>query len=111
MIDFEDYRVNREYEEQRGYFRMAVDCPLTFGVGSEGYVHKGTVKNLSASGLMFTTDIMLKQGDQIKASLEPENNITPPMIVAATVLRCVKTTKQTSVGGRFEVACHIKILQ
>lgn len=100
-----------QHEEQRGYFRMGVDCPMVFGIGSEGYIHKGIVKNLSASGLLFYTDVNVNLGDQLRVSIEPLNNITPPMILNATVLRQMDTSDDEDAKGQFGFACSIVIIQ
>ncbi len=99
------------HEEQRDYFRMCIDCPMVFGIDTEGYAHKGIVKNLSASGLFFHTDTNLNIGADIRVSIEPLNNITPPMILNATILRQVDTDGDEDAKGKFGFACSIVIVQ
>ena len=99
------------HEEQRGYFRMCIDCPVVFGTEAEGYAHKGIVKNLSASGLLFYTDVSVNIGDKLRASIEPLNDITPPMILSAIVLRQTDVVGEDNTGGRYSIACSATIVQ
>jgi hypothetical protein len=79
-----------DYTEKRDFQRMTLDSSLEFQVFNDSRVYQGTVKNLSANGLMFTSDKSLPLGIQLSIKLTPENSITPPMVAEVKVIRCDK---------------------
>jgi hypothetical protein len=69
---------------------MTLDSSLQYEIYDDKQKYQGVVKNLSATGILFTTGESLPLGIQLQIKLTPENNITPPMSAEVQVTRCDK---------------------
>jgi hypothetical protein len=93
----------QEYDEKRGYPRMAIECPASFEiVGEEG--GGAIVKNLSGGGVLMWVERQLEPGVELTIEVRPISDITPPMCAVVRVLRC---SPVDGVNGSFAVACMI----
>ncbi len=81
---------------------MTLDSALEYHLFNDNKTYPGKVKNLSATGIMFTADQSLPLGIQVQIKLTPENDITPPMEAEVRVTRCDKRT-----DGHYHVAGEI----
>lgn len=80
-----------EYAEKRDFQRMTLDSTLEYQVvNEEDHYHLGSIKNLSATGVLFVTDRSIPLGIKLRIKLSPENEITPPMKAEIKVSRCDK---------------------
>ncbi len=77
-----------DYSEKRNFQRMTLDCSLEYQHADDDQFRCGTVKNLSATGVMFVAAESISVGSQLKIKLTPENTITPPMNADVVVSRC-----------------------
>ena len=92
-----------QYDEKRDFIRMAADHTLQFTeVGSEQRL-SGTCQNLSASGIMFTTDQEIPAGTQLEINITPQYSVVAPFNAVIEVLRSVPG----GVAGKFAVAGKI----
>lgn len=69
---------------------MTLDSALEYQLFNDRQTYHGNVKNLSATGILFTTEKSLPLGIQLQIKLTPENTITPPMEAEVKVTRCDK---------------------
>lgn len=69
---------------------MTLDSSLEYYVYNDEKTYQGKVKNLSATGIMFTASHSIPLGIQLQIKLTPENDITPPMEAGVRVTRCDK---------------------
>ncbi|GAB4349910.1 MAG: hypothetical protein Kow006_12030 [Gammaproteobacteria bacterium] len=81
-------REERTFDEKRDFYRMAVDCELTYVLTVDGRQGKGICRNLSAGGVAFTTSEALEEGTGLKVRIEPVSSITQPLEALAQVVRC-----------------------
>lgn len=91
-----------DYAEKRDFQRMTLDCALEYKIYNDDAVYRGAIKNLSATGLLFTTQKSIPLGLNLQVKLSPENNLTPPMSAEVKVTRCDKYQ-----DGDNHVACEI----
>ena len=77
-----------DYAEKRNFQRMTLDCTLEYQFPNDDEVHCGTVKNLSATGIMFVSKQSIAEGTELLIKLTPENTITPPMSAEIVITRC-----------------------
>jgi len=69
---------------------MTLDSSLEYQLFNDPKNYVGSVKNLSATGILFTTDQTLPLGVQLQIKLTPENSITSPMTAEVRVTRSDK---------------------
>lgn len=77
-----------DYAEKRNFQRMTLDCNLEYWLKGSDDKHCGTVKNLSATGVLFIANQPIAVGSELKIVLTPENSVTPPMHADVVVSRC-----------------------
>ena len=64
---------------------MGVECSMTFQVEGEDETHIGIARNLSASGLLITTDREVSLGTMLYVCVKPEKSIVPPLEASVVV--------------------------
>ena len=96
-------REDRSYDEKRDFYRMAVDCELTFKTTEGDQQGTGICRNLSAGGVAFDTDHSLADGVGIRIRIDPVSQITNPLEALAQVVRCVGRSD----GDGYHVAATI----
>jgi hypothetical protein len=79
-----------DYSEKRDFQRMALDCSLEYTTADDGKTYQGKVQNLSAKGILFQGDKEIALGVQIRITVSPVHDITPPMVADVSVTRCDK---------------------
>ncbi|HEC18387.1 MAG TPA: PilZ domain-containing protein [Gammaproteobacteria bacterium] len=96
-----------DYEEKRDFIRMHAEHALQFReVGSE-QIMQGICCNLSATGIMFTTDQPIPQGAELEVNIKPEYSVVSPFDAVVKVLR----TQANGEASRYLVAGKITSLQ
>lgn len=81
-----------EYSEKRDFQRMTLESTLEYQMENDTNTYKGTVKNLSAKGVLFTTSDEIPLDKNLIIKLKPVNNITPPMSADVKITRCDKVS-------------------
>jgi hypothetical protein len=79
-----------DYAEKRDFQRMTLESTLEYQIHNEDKLHKGEIKNLSATGVLFVTEQPISLGLKLRITLTPDNKITPPMSADVKVARCDK---------------------
>ena len=92
-----------DYEEKRDFIRMNAEHDLQFReVGSEE-TQLGVCRNLSATGILFTTDQEIAQGAELEINITPQYSVVSPFDATIKVLR----TQPNGSASSYEVAGKI----
>ena len=89
--------------DQRDYRRMSIECKMSFRVGGSHTTYEAQARNISSTGILFTTEHRLKEGDSLVINVTPEQAVVEPLNARAEVIRVDRLSE-----GGFEVACKIK---
>ena len=73
--------------DKRDFRRMSVDIDACFRINGNHEYHKGTVADLSATGILLTTETRLASGDELVVKVKPEKAVVPPLYAKVKVLR------------------------
>lgn len=76
-----------DYDEKRDYFRMCLDCPMTFRVQGESETHEGIAKDLSSSGLLIGCDVEVPTGSLLEVTVQPDKSVVAPLEAIVEVVR------------------------
>ena len=93
----------QDFAEKRDFHRMGIECPARFRIEGATEVSQGTVKNLSAAGLLIISPQEVAPGTRLAVHIVPAQAITPPLSATANVVRSTPAGE-----GRFEIACSIE---
>jgi len=77
-----------DYSEKRNFFRMNLECIADYTINGSGNRKSGVVSNLSGDGISIIADQSVTPGTEVRVSIKPENDVTPPLEVVMEVLRC-----------------------
>jgi len=77
-----------DYSEKRNFFRMNLECDAEYTINGSGKQKSGKVSDLSGDGISIIADQSVKPGTEVRVSIRPENDVTPPLEVIMEVLRC-----------------------
>ena len=78
----------KDYTEKRNFFRMNLDCSAEYTINGSGDKKCGVVSDLSGDGISIITDQEVQPGTEVRISIKPENDVTPPLDVVMEVVRC-----------------------
>jgi hypothetical protein len=95
-----------QFEEKRDFIRMAANHEMQFREVDNGQPQQATCVNLSASGIMFTTEQSIATGTQLEVSITPQYSVVSPFRAVIEVVR----SQPNGVAGRFAVAGKITAL-
>ncbi|HGX92052.1 MAG TPA: PilZ domain-containing protein [Candidatus Tenderia sp.] len=76
-----------EHNEKRGFIRVAITSNVDFRRLGGRETNQGQTKDLSASGLCFTTPATVETGEVLEVTVHPGASITPPLEAKLTVTR------------------------
>lgn len=80
--------VTHDYDEKRSFIRMQLETKLSFTVcGDKATQHPGFSHDLSATGLLMSSDFGPAEGAQIDVMIETENARYDPFTAQGTVIR------------------------
>ena len=77
-----------DYSEKRNFFRMNLDCKAEYTINGSGNKQIGVVSDLSGDGISIIASESVNPGTEVRVSIKPENDVTPPLEVVMEVLRC-----------------------
>jgi len=77
-----------DYSEKRNFFRMNLECNAEYTINGSGNQKSGKVSDLSGDGISIIADQSVDPGTEVRVSIQPENNVTPPLDVVMEVIRC-----------------------
>lgn len=93
------------FHEKRDFMRMQMECAMYYGPEKGEPDRAAELLNLSANGLLFTTDEELVPGARLSVAIQPPAAVTPPLKGIATVCRC----EATEGGDRYAIACEMSV--
>jgi len=77
-----------DYDEKRDFARMSINTAITYTIkNSDGQLHSGMSRDLSATGLYMETDFSPAEGDGIEIEMTPSGDRLPPFIAEGNVVR------------------------
>jgi len=88
--------------DKRDFRRMSVEIKAVFKINGKGDFFEGTVTDLSATGILLTTDESLANGDELEIKVKPEKAVVPPLYARAKILRVDQTE-----NGKYQAGCKI----
>ena len=94
----------RDYDEKRDFFRVTVDCSLTYRIEEDGAEEEGLAQNLSGRGMMFIAQQELPVGSMLEVHITPETDVTAPLHATVKVVRADKQKR----GEGYEIGAIIK---
>ena len=77
-----------DYSEKRNFFRMNLECNAEYTINGSGNQKSGKVSNLSGDGISIIADQSVTPGTEVRVSIQPENDVTPPLDLVMEVIRC-----------------------
>ena len=96
-------RDERTYDEKRDFYRMAVDCEVSYQVKGTSQAGRGVCRNLSAGGVLMEVGDPLEPGCGVEIRIEPQSSITGALEALAQVIRC----EPAATGTGYSVAATI----
>jgi hypothetical protein len=67
---------------------MNLDCGAEYTINGSGTRKTGIVSDLSGDGISIIIDQAVEPGTEVRVSIQPENQVTPPLDVTMEVVRC-----------------------
>jgi len=77
-----------DHAEKRNFFRMNLECTAEYIINGSGNKKSGVISDLSGDGISLIADQSVEPGTEVRVSITPENDVTPPLEVIMEVLRC-----------------------
>ncbi len=81
----------RPYDEKRDFIRVPVECDVNLQLTNNGKHFRGLGKNLSANGVLFFTDELLKPGDKLEMHIEASQKLVSVLDASIEVVRVEAT--------------------
>ncbi len=76
-----------DYSEKREYFRMNTNSPITIKPDGSDDIYEGICVNLSANGMLFTTNQRFDPGTIIQINITPAKAVVEPLDAVVEVVR------------------------
>ena len=92
-----------DYDEKRDFIRMAANHALQYSEVGTQQTHQGTCINLSATGILFTTDQPLALGTELAVNITPQYSVVSPFDAVIKVTRA----EVNGADGQFQIAGEI----
>ena len=77
-----------DYSEKRNFFRMNIECSAEYTINGSGNKKLGLVSDLCGDGISIIADELVEPGTEVRVTIQPENEVTPPLDVIMEVIRC-----------------------
>jgi len=95
------------YEEKRDFIRMNTEHALQFREVGSNEIQQGVCRNLSATGIMFTTKQAIPEGTELTVTITPQYSVVTPFDAVVKVLR----TQANSAPSQYTIAGKITSIQ
>jgi hypothetical protein len=79
------------YDEKRDFIRMNTEHALQFRALGASEMQQGTCCNLSATGIMFTTENAIPDGTELEINITPEYSVVSPFDAVVKVIRSISS--------------------
>ncbi|WP_455210986.1 PilZ domain-containing protein [Kaarinaea lacus] len=92
-----------EYSEKREYFRMNTNSAMTIKPEGSNEVYQGICINLSANGVLFTSNQRFDPGSIIHINITPAKAVVAPLDAVVEVVRTqVDSEKGYAIAGQIK---------
>ena len=95
------------YDEKRDFIRMNAEHAMEFRKVGSKETQQGICCNLSATGIMFTTEQEIPQGAELEVNITPQYAVVSPFDAVVKVVR----TQANEVSSQYTVAGKITSIQ
>ncbi|MBF0265627.1 MAG: PilZ domain-containing protein [Gammaproteobacteria bacterium] len=82
------------YNEKRDFYRMQVDCEVSYSIKGQLTKHTGRGSDLSADGVQFITSQFIQPGTLLDLDVHPFLQTIQPLSAEAEVIRCDSNDKE-----------------
>ncbi len=96
-------RMSINYNEKRDFIRMNTEHALQFRTMDSDEIQQGVCRNLSATGIMFTTEQEIPQGAELAVTITPQYSVVSPFDAVIKVVR----TQTNGVSSLYTIAGKI----
>ncbi len=79
--------LERRYDEKRLFCRMEINAEITYTLQDDNGSYTGQCSNLSHSGIMFTTEQALPEGQSLEVTIDTKSNNFQPMKALVEIIR------------------------
>lgn len=76
-----------QYDEKRDFIRMNAEHALQFRTLGTDETQQGICCNLSATGIMFTTESSIPDGAELEVNITPQYSVVSPFDAVVKVVR------------------------
>lgn len=90
------------YNEKRDFYRMQVDCEVSYSIKGQNVKFTGRGSDLSADGVQFITNQFLPVTTLIDIDIHPLLNTISPLSAVAEVIRCDKLEQEFVVAVKMD---------
>lgn len=85
---------------------MITHSPITIQPDGSDDIYQGMCVNLSASGLLFTSDQRFEPGSVIRVNMTPSKAVVPPLDAVVEIVRMqVDSDKGYAIAGQIKHIC------
>ena len=92
-----------QYDEKRDFIRMNTEHAMQFRTLGTDETQDGICCNLSATGIMFTTENSIPDGAELEVNITPQYSVVSPFDAVVKVIR----SQSNGTQDRFTVAGKI----
>ncbi|HEY5604286.1 MAG TPA: PilZ domain-containing protein [Gammaproteobacteria bacterium] len=94
-----------DYSEKRGFIRIKTQSKIEYRVMGSQETYSGECINLSAGGVLFTSERRVEPGTLMKITITPQLHMVNPLDATIKVVRT-----QNNADGGFAIAGQIRDL-
>jgi hypothetical protein len=93
--------LRRKFSEKRDFMRLLINSEFTFKSPDEKKEHRAFCRNLSHTGIQFTTEHKLSKGGTIHINIDTKDTKFKPFIATVSIVRIESVgDKEYKVAGR-----------
>jgi len=96
-----------QYDEKRDFIRMNAEHALQFRTLGSNETQQGICCNLSATGIMFTTENSVPDGTELEVNINPQYSVVSPFDAVVKVIR----SQSNGAMDRYTVAGKITAIK
>ncbi|MGD8568352.1 MAG: PilZ domain-containing protein [Gammaproteobacteria bacterium] len=94
-----------DYSEKREFIRIKTKSKIEYRLSGSRDIYYGECVNLSAGGVLFTSEHRITPGTLVEISIKPEQKAIAPLDATIKVVRT-----QSNTNGSYAIAGQIKDL-
>ena len=92
-----------DYSEKRDFYRMTIECPMTYTVVGRDEVYEGVAKDLSSTGMSIDCEHSHPMGAMLEVRIAPDMTLVPALHARVEVVR-----SQPGSDGRWDLGVAIR---